>query len=47
MSTFLQENQIKVIPHYEITQLQPVPDLIIIGNAMKRGVTWCGIYTRK
>lgn len=37
MSTFLQENQIEVIPHYEITQLQPVPDLIIIGNAMKRG----------
>lgn len=37
MSTFLQENNIEIIPHYNIEQLTPAPDLIIIGNAMKRG----------
>ncbi|SUU35151.1 UDP-N-acetylmuramate:L-alanyl-gamma-D-glutamyl-meso-diaminopimelate ligase [Actinobacillus seminis] len=37
MSTFLQESGIEIIPHYEISQLQPTPDLVVIGNAMKRG----------
>lgn len=37
MSTFLQENEIEIIPHFEVSQLQPVPDMVIIGNAMKRG----------
>ncbi|MCW9710653.1 UDP-N-acetylmuramate:L-alanyl-gamma-D-glutamyl-meso-diaminopimelate ligase [Avibacterium sp. 21-586] len=37
MSTFLQENQIEIISNYEPTQLEPAPDLVLIGNAMKRG----------
>ncbi len=37
MSTFLQENGIEIIPNFDIDQLTPRPDLIIIGNAMKRG----------
>ncbi|PJG82556.1 UDP-N-acetylmuramate:L-alanyl-gamma-D-glutamyl-meso-diaminopimelate ligase [Caviibacterium pharyngocola] len=37
MSTFLQESGIEIIPHYEVSQLQPAPDLVVIGNAMKRG----------
>lgn len=37
MSTFLQENNIEIIPHFEVSQLQPAPDMVIIGNAMKRG----------
>lgn len=37
MSTFLAESGIDVIPHFEPTQLQPAPDMVIIGNAMKRG----------
>lgn len=36
MSTFLQENQIEIISNYEPTQLDPAPDLVLIGNAMKR-----------
>ncbi|MFU2058578.1 UDP-N-acetylmuramate:L-alanyl-gamma-D-glutamyl-meso-diaminopimelate ligase [Avibacterium volantium] len=37
MSTFLQENQIEIIPNYDPAQLEPAPDLVLIGNAMKRG----------
>ncbi|URL02638.1 UDP-N-acetylmuramate:L-alanyl-gamma-D-glutamyl-meso-diaminopimelate ligase [Avibacterium sp. 21-595] len=37
MSTFLQENQIDIIPNYDPAQLEPAPDLVLIGNAMKRG----------
>ncbi|MGC6377698.1 UDP-N-acetylmuramate:L-alanyl-gamma-D-glutamyl-meso-diaminopimelate ligase [Bisgaard Taxon 45] len=37
MSTFLMENGIEIIPHFAPTQLQPAPDMVIIGNAMKRG----------
>lgn len=37
MSTFLQENEIEIIPNYDVEQLQPTPDLVLIGNAMKRG----------
>ncbi|MFZ7141655.1 UDP-N-acetylmuramate:L-alanyl-gamma-D-glutamyl-meso-diaminopimelate ligase [Avibacterium avium] len=37
MSTFLQENQIEIIPNYDPAQLMPAPDLVLIGNAMKRG----------
>ena len=37
MSTFLTENHIEIIPHFEPCQLQPAPDMIIVGNAMKRG----------
>ncbi|MFZ7155833.1 UDP-N-acetylmuramate:L-alanyl-gamma-D-glutamyl-meso-diaminopimelate ligase [Avibacterium avium] len=37
MSTFLQENQIEIIPNYDPAQLDPAPDLVLIGNAMKRG----------
>lgn len=37
MSTFLQDNGIEIIPNFDIEQLSPHPDLIIVGNAMKRG----------
>lgn len=37
MSTFLQENGIEIIPHFDVSQLQPSPDMVIVGNAMKRG----------
>ncbi|NBI13206.1 UDP-N-acetylmuramate:L-alanyl-gamma-D-glutamyl-meso-diaminopimelate ligase [[Haemophilus] felis] len=37
MSTFLRESGIDIIPHFDISQLQPTPDIVIIGNAMKRG----------
>lgn len=37
MSTFLENQGIEIIPHYEISQLQPAPDLVVIGNAMSRG----------
>ena len=37
MSTFLTENGIEIIPHFETSQLQPAPDMVIVGNAMKRG----------
>ena len=37
MSTFLAENNIEIIPHFEPSQLQPAPDMVIVGNAMKRG----------
>lgn len=37
MSTLLAEQGIDVIQGYDPAQLQPRPDLIIIGNAMKRG----------
>ena len=37
MSTFLQEQGIKIITNYDIEQLHPKPDLVIIGNAIKRG----------
>lgn len=37
MSTCLQQNGIEIIPHFDVSQLQPAPDLIVIGNAMKRG----------
>ena len=37
MSTFLENHGIEIIPNYDITQLQPAPDLVMIGNAMSRG----------
>ena len=37
MSTFLAENGIEITPHFEVSQLQPAPDMVLIGNAMKRG----------
>ena len=37
MSDFLAQNDIEITPHFEVSQLQPAPDLVIIGNAMKRG----------
>ncbi len=37
MSTFLQQNGIEIIPHFDVSQLQPAPDLVVIGNTMKRG----------
>lgn len=37
MSTFLEKSGIEIIPHYDIAQLDPVPDMIIIGNAISRG----------
>ena len=37
MSTFLQEQGIEIIPNYDVAQLKPAPDMVIVGNAMKRG----------
>ena len=37
MSTFLANSGIEIIPNYDVEQLQPVPDLVIIGNAISRG----------
>ncbi|MDH2997291.1 UDP-N-acetylmuramate:L-alanyl-gamma-D-glutamyl-meso-diaminopimelate ligase [Pasteurellaceae bacterium LFhippo2] len=37
MSTFLEKSGIEIIPNYDVAQLQPAPDLVIIGNAMSRG----------
>lgn len=37
MSSFLAKNNIEIIPHFEVSQLTPQPDMVIIGNAMKRG----------
>ncbi|WP_373767050.1 UDP-N-acetylmuramate:L-alanyl-gamma-D-glutamyl-meso-diaminopimelate ligase [Glaesserella sp.] len=37
MSTFLEKSGIEIIPNYDVAQLQPAPDMVIIGNAMSRG----------
>ncbi len=37
MSTFLASHGIEIIPNYDVAQLQPAPDLVVIGNAMSRG----------
>ncbi|QIW15291.1 UDP-N-acetylmuramate:L-alanyl-gamma-D-glutamyl-meso-diaminopimelate ligase [Pasteurellaceae bacterium RH1A] len=37
MSTFLEKSGIEIIPNYDVAQLQPAPDLVVIGNAMSRG----------
>lgn len=37
MSTFLETHGIEIIPNYDVAQLQPAPDLVVIGNAMSRG----------
>lgn len=37
MSTFLENHGIEIIPNYDVVQLQPAPDLVVIGNAMSRG----------
>ncbi|RRN00439.1 UDP-N-acetylmuramate:L-alanyl-gamma-D-glutamyl-meso-diaminopimelate ligase [Bibersteinia trehalosi] len=37
MSTFLENSGIEIIPHFDPAQLDPAPDMVIIGNAMKRG----------
>jgi UDP-N-acetylmuramate: L-alanyl-gamma-D-glutamyl-meso-diaminopimelate ligase len=37
MSDFLSEKQIQVAPGYSISNLQPEPDLVIVGNALSRG----------
>lgn len=37
MSTFLEQSSIEIIPNFDVEQLQPAPDIILVGNAMKRG----------
>ncbi|PIJ52046.1 UDP-N-acetylmuramate:L-alanyl-gamma-D-glutamyl-meso-diaminopimelate ligase [Erwinia sp. OLTSP20] len=37
MSTLLENQGIDLIQGYEVSQLEPAPDLVIIGNAMTRG----------
>lgn len=37
MSTFLASHGIEIIPHYDVSQLNLAPDLVVIGNAMSRG----------
>jgi UDP-N-acetylmuramate: L-alanyl-gamma-D-glutamyl-meso-diaminopimelate ligase len=37
MSGFLEERRIRVSPRYAIENLQPEPDLVVVGNALSRG----------
>jgi UDP-N-acetylmuramate: L-alanyl-gamma-D-glutamyl-meso-diaminopimelate ligase len=37
MSTFLKENDIPVFLGYDISHLNPAPDLVIVGNVISRG----------
>jgi UDP-N-acetylmuramate: L-alanyl-gamma-D-glutamyl-meso-diaminopimelate ligase len=37
MSDFLTEQQIPVFDHFDIANLTPTPDLVIVGNAISRG----------
>lgn len=37
MSTFLTQSGIDIIPHFDPEQLNPAPDIVLIGNALKRG----------
>jgi UDP-N-acetylmuramate: L-alanyl-gamma-D-glutamyl-meso-diaminopimelate ligase len=37
MSTQLEELGIELTQGYEVTQLEPAPDMVVIGNAMSRG----------
>lgn len=37
MSTMLESQGIEIIQGYDIEQLKPAPDLVVIGNAMSRG----------
>ena len=37
MSDFLAGKQIKIASGYSISNLQPEPDLVIVGNALSRG----------
>lgn len=37
MSTLLEKQGIDLIQGYDVSQLEPAPDLVIIGNAMTRG----------
>ncbi|HEX4938537.1 MAG TPA: Mur ligase domain-containing protein, partial [Candidatus Kapabacteria bacterium] len=37
MSTQLEEQGIKLVEGYDPAQLDPAPDLVIVGNAMSRG----------
>lgn len=37
MSTMLEEQGIQIIQGYDPAQLEPAPDLVVIGNAMSRG----------
>ncbi|AAP95619.1 UDP-N-acetylmuramate:L-alanyl-gamma-D-glutamyl-meso-diaminopimelate ligase [[Haemophilus] ducreyi] len=38
MSTFLDKQGIEIIPNYDVSQLQPAPDMVVIGNAISRGI---------
>ncbi len=37
MSTFLEENQIQVLDGFNAENLNPIPNLVVIGNALSRG----------
>lgn len=37
MSTMLQEQGIDIIQGFDVTQLKPQPDVVVIGNALSRG----------
>ncbi len=37
MSTFLESQGISIIEGYDVAQLEPQPDLVIVGNVMSRG----------
>ncbi|MDF2939603.1 MAG: UDP-N-acetylmuramate:L-alanyl-gamma-D-glutamyl-meso-diaminopimelate ligase [Gammaproteobacteria bacterium] len=38
MSTYLESQGIEIIQGYEAEQLNPAPDMIVVGNTMKRGM---------
>jgi len=38
MSTYLASQGIEIMQGYEIEHLQPLPDMIVVGNTMKRGM---------
>ena len=37
MSTFFRRARYRDYSNYDVAQLQPAPDMVIVGNAMKRG----------
>lgn len=38
MSTQLQDAGVTILDGYQVSHLQPAPDLVVVGNAMKRGM---------
>lgn len=47
MSTLLENQGIELIEGYDPQQLEPAPDMVIIGNAMTRGILVLKRYLKK